>query len=522
MKTFKRFGAIFIAALLLLTLSLPALAVTVPPPPGSITMQDEHGKTKTESAYVAHKIVTWSATVSGVYNDMVLNGTYRPALIKELGAPLTETSTDGEILKALAAVTDTAKVAKLAVALSQVIDAGTPAVAGVFSNLSYGYYLVIETSNGATDGTVRSKPILVSVPDHNGTAAVVVTVKTSKADVDKHIVGVNNGAVTPTKTAQLNIGDVVDFKLTATVPTYAGDVKDSDVVYVVEDTLSKGLKFNYKSDGPNFIVKDSTGATLDSVHLYHLRQEATPEGGNRMQLTFVYGRIKDLGQITIEYSATLCAEASVGAVGNPNRVTLQYSNNPGVSGSVHTTPPKHTIVYTTGIKLTKIDGSTPAKPLAGAQFRIYKNAQCEQAVPFYTYNVPTDGSERVLVKSETGIVTTGADGIAYFAGLTAGDYYIREIKAPDGYDLLKDPIHIKIGVTLPLDTTLGTEPATWRLEAGEFTVENGIFLSAVKNTLGFHLPGTGGMGTTIFTVAGVSILALAGGLCLLYYKKKRA
>ncbi|MEG1579302.1 MAG: isopeptide-forming domain-containing fimbrial protein, partial [Oscillospiraceae bacterium] len=294
---------------------------------GSITMQDEGGKIKADSTYLAHKIVTWKATVAGVYNDMVLNPVYRPALIKALGAPITDASADGDILKALSALTDTAKIAKLAVALSQVTDPGIPAVAGVFSGLDYGYYLVIETSNAATDGTVRSKPILVSVPDNKGSAAVVVTVKTSKADVDKQIVGVNNGAVTPTKTAQLNIGDVVDFTLTATVPTYAGDVSDTDVVYVIEDTLSKGLRFRFKSDGPSFIVKDSKGTILDAVHLYHLRQEATPEGGNRMQLTFVYSRIKDLGQITIEYSATLCENASVGAVGNPNRVTLQYSNN---------------------------------------------------------------------------------------------------------------------------------------------------------------------------------------------------
>ncbi|MEG0322330.1 MAG: SpaH/EbpB family LPXTG-anchored major pilin, partial [Oscillospiraceae bacterium] len=341
--------------------------------------------------------------------------------------------------------------------LSQVADVGTPAVAGVFSGLNYGYYLVIETSNAATDGTVRSKPILVSVPDNNGTAAVIVTVKTSKADVDKIIVEVNDTAVTPTKTAQLKIGDVVKFKLTATVPTYAGDVEDTDVVYTIEDTLSKGLKFRYKGDGADMIVRDSNGVNINDRHPFTLSQEATPDGGNIVRLKFVYRQIKDLGRITVEYSATLSAEASVGATGNPNSVTLQYSNNPGVSGSVHTTPPKHTIVYTTGIRLTKIDGSTPAQTLAGAQFRIYKDAQCLQPVSFYTYNVPTGGDEKILVKSETGIVTTGADGITYFAGLTAGDYYIKEVKAPDGYDLLKDPIHIKIGVTLPPGTTLGTE-----------------------------------------------------------------
>ena len=64
-----------------------------------------------------------------------------------------------------------------------------------------------------------------------------------------------------------------------------------------------------------------------------------------------------------------------------------------------------------GINVMKVDANTN-KPLAGAKFALF-----------------TKGHESV------GEATTGADGIAHFTGLDAGDYYLKEIVAPKEYHI---------------------------------------------------------------------------------------
>ncbi|MEG1500498.1 MAG: SpaH/EbpB family LPXTG-anchored major pilin, partial [Clostridiales bacterium] len=450
MKLLKSLGTIFTIALLIFSISIPVLAAA--PIPGTITMKDTAGNTKTSSTYEAYKIVEWNMSKVDnkvIYTDMKLNAVYKNAIVSTLGEPLTGISTDAEILKAISALSETSnvKIADLAIALSQVPrTADYTANNGLFINLPYGYYLIMETANNANDGTVLSKPILVSVPDRTaGNPDVSVTVKTSTATVEKNIV-VAAGDV---KAAEKKIGDTVNFKLTATIPTYSANA--TNITYFVTDTLSKGLTF----DSNSVLVKNANGNIVPAAN-YTVDAAAPDTNGNTVvKINFIYANIKDLGQLTITYNAKLNNKSSIGITGNPNSVTLTYSNKPGTGGTVYTTPPKHTIVYTTGIQLTKVDGSSADNAkLAGAVFGIYSDLACKNPVGYYTYVMTTDatGTHVTTVLKEGSTVdniVTGNDGIAYFTGLLAGDYYIKEIKAPAGYDLLKEPIHVKITVQLP-------------------------------------------------------------------------
>lgn len=515
MQIFKRFCAIFISAMLFLSLAVPVLAAA---PTGTITMKNTEGKIKTESSYAAYKVVAWNMSKIGndvLYTDMVLTAAYRNALITTIGAPLTASSTDAEILTALSGVKDAAKMAALGVALSEVTrPADATAAAGVFSGLPYGYYLIIETENKANDGTVLSKPILVSLPDEKmGSADLSVTVKTSKADIEKKIMRGEE----PVKAAEVPMGGLVDFKLSATIPTYAANAKD--IVYYVTDTLSKGLTL--KDEGLS--VTTAAGTLLTKDVDYTVTRSTNTAGETTMKLNFVYNNIKTAGTLTIRYQATVNEKAAIGSAGNPNSVTLTYSNNPG-GGTSYTTPKKQTLVFNTGLRLTKVDSNNAS--LAGATFGIYSDAKCEVPVGFYTYKIVTDETgthvSTELMPGTEGKIVTVSDGIAYFAGLVAGDYYIKELTAPAGYDLLKEVIHVTIGVTLPQEITLGTETAQWTISGNQFTENSGVFDAKIVNTKGFQLPGTGGMGTTIFVVVGSSLLLLACGLSFFYFKKNRA
>ncbi|MEG1886841.1 MAG: SpaH/EbpB family LPXTG-anchored major pilin, partial [Oscillospiraceae bacterium] len=425
---------------------------------------------------------------------------------------------DEDVLKKLANMDEkmhAAELADLAVALSNVVRPADYTTAnGVMGNLPYGYYLVIETENKANDGSVRSKPILVSVPDRiSGLPDVSVTVKTSSATVEKDIVLGSKTA----KTAEKKIGDFVDFKLTAEVPTYTANA--TGITYFLKDTLSKGLDFDDKT----LSVSTSQG-TVIATNNYTVSINPV-ETGTELKINFVYNNIKDAGSLIITYSAKLNEKAIIGSSGNQNSVTLTYSNNPSTE-STYTTPPKRTIVYTTGIKLTKLDSKNSNK-LAGATFGIFSDAACKNSVGFYTYVMTTDETGThitpTLIQSDaSGMVVTGDDGIAYFTGLIAGDYYIKEIKAPVGYDLLKEIIHLTISVKLPDSVVQGNETAIWTSDNSQFTNIDGVFHMNVINNKGFQLPGTGGMGTTIFTLGGIGLVVLSGVLFFVYYKKKHA
>ena len=86
--------------------------------------------------------------------------------------------------------------------------------------------------------------------------------------------------------------------------------------------------------------------------------------------------------------------------------------------------------------------------------------------------------------------------MVWFYGLDYGTYYIVETKAPDGYNLLSEPITVEID-------------GSSHLEANKVTVIN----------TKFALPETGGMGTAVFTAAGIGILSV--GMLLLISERKR-
>jgi len=126
-------------------------------------------------------------------------------------------------------------------------------------------------------------------------------------------------------------------------------------------------------------------------------------------------------------------------------------------------------------------------------------------------------------------------GILTLEGLSAGTYVIKEIKAPNGYNLLKEEITITVDWTQPADNSTD-QKCTWTVvQKGDpdtllsdvVTDEDGISISTgryilkVENQSGALLPSTGGIGTTIFYVAG-GILVLAAVVLLVTKKRMSA
>ena len=111
-------------------------------------------------------------------------------------------------------------------------------------------------------------------------------------------------------------------------------------------------------------------------------------------------------------------------------------------------------------------------------------------------------------------------------GLDDGTYFLKETLAPSGYNTLSEPIKLVISA----DTTNGQNGFgnTTELTTIDVTVDNGTRTSGnvangtvsidVKNNRGTTLPGTGGIGTTIFYVIGGGLMVAAA---ILLITKKR-
>lgn len=436
-------------------------------------------------------------------------------------------------------------------------------------NLADGYYFVKDAK--ATADYTYTNFILKVVGD-----VTVVAKDNDVPVVDKNIVvttpGANDGdpdVVEKKKANQVAVGDTVAYEITTKVPSMVGFDK---FFFIVSDTLSKGLTFN-----------DDIVVTLDGTDLiegtdYYVEDEKDAVTGvTAIKVVFkdFYNKNKDnVGKdILVTYTAILNEDAVVGNAGNPNDVNLIYSNNPNVAQEgkpaeggdpekpdepkgttpIGETPKSTTYTYVTGIELIKVDGE--GNTLEGAEFEIAGTATNKVIVVreqyvvdpagtyyklkdgTYTTDVP-DGSNddeyestttKYAKKDVTEVVETsssvkakayvGVDGKLVFEGLSAGEYTITEITAPDGYNLLSAPIKVVISWEAPANMASSTN-CTWTAtvngEAG--TVTGGIVIMNVVNEKGTVLPETGGVGTTLFYILGAVLVA--GAIVLLVTKKR--
>lgn len=244
--------------------------------------------------------------------------------------------------------------------------------------------------------------------------------------------------------------------------------------------------------------------------------------------------------IYIYFEATLDNTAAMTEAGNPNNITLDYSNaiyptkeedsdNPN-GGK---TPKEDHItdvvnVFTFGIDVLKLDGeATTDTPLKDVKFDLYRVNDGK---------APATG-EKVTEAwlKETGNATyidskmTGDDGKLSFNGLDNATYYLVETKTKAGYNLLKEPYKAELNLTAKI-TKETTTKITGEGETKTVTTEKTIkttnyptssFSVTVKNSKGFTLPTTGGIGTFVFTFAGIAMMA-AAVILLITGKKKKA
>ena len=371
-----------------------------------------------------------------------------------------------------------------------------------------GYYLVKDTGTIGTDDAA-TKYLLKVIKD------VTIAVKTTIPDVSKKILSSTGNE----KGISAAVGQSVSFQLDSEVPSMDGY---DTYTFKIRDTLSSGLTFNN-----DVVVKiDGTALTKGTDYTVTVTgQNITIEFLNMMNRKSAAGK-----KIEVTYSATVNDQALTKDK-EDNTVHLEYSNNPG-EGGTGTTQNKKVYVYDFDIVIDKWAQGSPSNiKLANAMFVLKNNegkyykytaASGDNAakVEWVTVTTEPETNDQTAAQIKTAwenlgvtVVTTDANGAAKFQGLATGNYHLKEIAAPAGYNLLKSDVAVNITATYNDDGTLANSSATVGDNNGQYSQT-----ASVENKSGTQLPSTGGMGTTIFYVLG-SILAV-GAIVLLVTKKR--
>ncbi|GCF95260.1 hypothetical protein NRIC_31510 [Enterococcus florum] len=387
------------------------------------------------------------------------------------------------------------------------------------------------------DGSGGTKEVQIASPVKPFVISVPMTTTTEDSwNTDVHVYPKNQGQ-TPTKDMDgasknsVNVGDSVNYDIRVNIP---GDIEDY-TVYKINDKLDPALTYTassakayvYKDDGAGGWTKVEI-PNVGNVNYTVTNPDPTPTTGNENTLTVdftaagrdalqAYMDPANGGYTHVGIEFTVTVNEKVKDKPNytvKNKGEIEFNN--GLSSENDKVPTTETETNVGEVIIDKKDQKGNA--LAGSEFQIAKDNTAAKAGDFIKVKVDANGDITDLVYPGEADYATALDWIIrpgetdasklgvisgkYYAATfknlqthsgvddarVALKYYVVETLAPDGYNLLGEPVEIDF--------------------ANENTTTH-VVTKEVVNSRGFKLPATGGMGLILITIAGIALIGLA-------------
>ena len=526
---FKKVSAILMAAIMVLSMCTAVFA-------DNTAMKADHATIKGINAengitVNAYKIIDYNP--NGTYSE-VLTGTINKAADGTL-------EPTAENIEALAGRIDE---------LQTVVPISNKDAAGdyITNALTPGTWMIIVTGSTTTlynpaiisakmdtDGVVKYGTLNFSTDTWTSTDGVTY-MKKSEPEIKKTadtVVAGNNIKGT-------QYGDIIKFTIEADVPSYETNKKS--IQYSIEDTLDGLSLVTDTPYAPSATVGGKTDTTLTSAVTAAIVKDATSFKVESLGDAWI---VSHRGQkIVITYYARVSSDAKRSIDLNTNTAKLTYSTNDktqhkedktkhytfgidtNVTGTTETGTPSKTGEFikinqdgdvSYGETIGEITKTTATEFLSGAEFQLH--------IGSVTGDLFTDAKGK-------NTFTTAADGRLEINGLDSDvTYYLIETKAPTGYKVVSTPIEVKINASFTDDTLTGYDVVIGGAITHYSYDENTTTVTLVntketasnpygfKNTKLSELPSTGGMGTYLFTIIGVVVMAGAAGAFFISRRK---
>ena len=332
-----------------------------------------------------------------------------------------------------------------------------------------GVYLVKATEVGYTYNIMSAYIGFgeVTITGEEGLVDAELGAKKTPTKVEKEAVDTDNVVAT---------GDILTYKVKTNVPFIAPT--DTDKTFWAYDELT-GAEYTEKETatitlgGENVTTAYPINWNADtakfSVDLSNMINDANSNAGKEVVITYKVKVTSDNDVIT-------------------NTATAGHKGTEDFGS-------KEIKVYQGNITLTKT-GENDVK-LANAGFEVRKDSKDSNALKFTKL---TDGVYKYDPNGTETEVFTKADGTVKVQGLNVGTYYFKETTAPKGYSVNQNQSEATLAVEGKASAVL---TAT----------------TSMTDTKLSALPSTGGIGTTIFTIAGCLIMIAAAGLFFASRKK---
>lgn len=386
-----------------------------------------------------------------------------------------------------------------------------------FYDLPYGYYYIES-----------------SLDNETGVATAITLNNSNVKAQDKSVVpGWGDGTKTVTKTITIEGGEkIVDdtFSIGETIP-YEVTFKKAYNYYIetiTADGEDKGKSIAHKIHDYYLVDEMPSAVTLDQdsfvvkVNNVDINKDGREDNNSVLNydstnhtftLTIPWAASQDAekndffydvtpAEIVVTYNGVLTSAAKLGSVEDQkknNKAEFKY-NDVTVPGT------REKEVYSGQITIEKVDANDKTKKLKGAKFVVIDQASKDTTgVKYLKYDATANNNKGAFdwkdKLTDATVYETGDDGTVAISGLAAGTYYLLEIEAPKGYNVLT--------AAQPVTLTKGKEANN---------VDHLLATPKVENVQGTILPSTGGMGTVAFAVVG--LIVMAGAAVTLIIKKR--